>query len=169
MKDGEAMKMTNAEKLELAYLAGAMDADGFFTMTKTRTKSKNTTTVTICESVGLGQLQPTVPRMLQARFGGYIQVRSRPEGRNWRSLYYWCASTKCAALCAETLRPFLRVKAKQADLILALRASKDLPLAKRRNVKAGRSFSTNPGVVAYRERLWQRIKTLNHNGVTPKN
>lgn len=158
------MRMTAAaEKLELAYLAGAMDADGFFTMTKTRVRGS----VTVCESVGLAQLQPTVPRLLQARFGGYIQHRKRPESHagNWRPIYYWAATTKNAARCAAALRPFLKVKTAQADLILALRASKDLPREQRRTVRIGRSYANNPEVTAHREELWRQIKALNHNGV----
>lgn len=152
------------DELTLAYLAGSMDADGFFTMTRRTLRG----CTTYSEMVGLGQLSDAVPRMLQERFGGYIQFRERKgdHAKNWRPVYYWAAVNRDAARAVEALRPFLIVKARQAEILLSLRASKNLPAAQRRAVRVGvRGVALNPEVVASRIALYDEIKRLNHNGV----
>lgn len=152
------------EALTLAYLAGAMDADGFFTMSRKTIRGSTT----YSEFIGLAQVDRTVPDMLQSRFGGYIQVRKRKgeQAENWRPLYYWGGTCRNAAAAVVALRPYLRIKARQADVLIALRASKSLPASERRSVPVGiRSRATNPEVVAARSDLYAEIRALNHNGV----
>lgn len=152
------------ERLILAYLAGAMDADGFFSMIK-RTVRGSTT---YSEFIGLAQLSQTVPKMLQERFGGYIQhrIRKGEQAKNWRPIYYWAAGNKNATKAIEALRPFLQVKTEQADILIELRKSKRLPASKRRTVKVNTRWrALTPDVQAHRESLYNRIKALNHNGV----
>jgi hypothetical protein len=149
--------------VELAYLAGAMDSDGFISMTKRVINGS----VTYSEFIGLAQVTDTVPKMLQERFGGYIQLRTRrgEAAKNWRPIYYWAATTKLAANAIGQLRPYLRVKAEQADVLLALRASKARPASERRAVKVGvRGRALNPEVQTLREDLYRRVKKLNANG-----
>jgi hypothetical protein len=151
-------------KTDLAYLAGAMDADGHFTMLR-RTVRGSTT---YSESCGLTQLSPVVPNMLKSLFGGHIQLRKRngPAASNWRPLYCWAAANLKAIAAVRALRPYLRIKAEQADILIALRKSKNLPTSKRRTIRVGvRCVANNPEVTAERESLYARIKSLNHNGV----
>lgn len=151
-------------QLELAYLAGAMDADGFISMTKRTLRG----CTTYSEFIGLAQVTDTVPMLLRSLFGGYIQLRKRADTRaaNWRPIYYWAATTRNAANAIKALRPYLKVKTEQADLVLALRRSKELPAKRRRAVRVGvRAVALNPEVVAEREAFYAKIKRLNHNGI----
>lgn len=151
--------------LELAYLAGAMDADGFFCIHRSK---KGHYSPTYYEFVGLAQLSPIVPRLLQARFGGYIQERKRKDNHaeNWRPLYYWAGTARFGARAVDALRPYLRVKTGQADILIALRETHNR--AGTRTIRVGiRGKQLNPDILAEREALYRKIRELNHNGVKP--
>lgn len=145
----------------LNYLAGAMDADGFFSMRIHRIRGS----VTYSEFVGFGQVSDIVPILLKEAFGGTVRQRNRNP--KWKTFYYWVSVNKGAALCAKTLLPFLKIKNRQAEIICELRKSKNLPANKRRSVKMGiRSRGTNPEVVSHRVNLFNEIKRLNKTGIT---
>src|SRR3990167_8732853 len=146
---------------ELAYFTGAIDADGFFAIRRA-TKGNSTS---FFEMLGLGQVSPIVPEMLKARFGGYITTRKRtePAATNWRVMYYWHATTKIAANAVEELRPYLRLKCRQADIILEMRESKKIPYSQRRGTRTGvRAYTTNPDIQAHRAALHEEMIRINH-------
>ncbi len=150
------------DKLVLAYLAGVMDSDGFISIRRTAPSQMSPDSFTYSEFTGVGQVQPDAVALFQERFGGTIKIRVREGHDNWRPLHYWVVTNKLAAACVEALRPYLRVKARNADLVLALRASKNLPASARRTTAGeGRVRFTNPDVVAERHRLYEEIRSLN--------
>ena len=149
-------------KIQLAYLAGAMDADGFLSMRV----HKISGCVTYSEFVGLGQVQDTVPSLLCKAFGGTVRQRNRDP--KWKTFYYWVVTNKGAAKCAKTILPYLKIKRRQAQIICALRKSKNIPELKRRTVRIGiRCKGTNPKIVAHRVSLFNEIKALNRVGAIP--
>lgn len=109
-----------------AYLAGAMDSDGYFGIgrsTYAMRTQHGTTNPVFSERVGLGQVTPDIPMLLRASFGGGIGVSS-PNTPNSKPLYRWHTTDRKATLVCETLLPYLRVKRRQAELILELHQSK---------------------------------------------
>lgn len=147
-------------KETLAYLAGAMDADGFFSI-RSHTIRGSTT---YSEFIGLGQVSDVVPNMLRDTFGGTVRQRQRDP--KWKPFFYWVASNRNAASASKTLLPHLRLKRRQAELICELRESKELPTAQRRAVRVGvRGTKTNPAVVAQRESIYAEVKALNRSGL----
>jgi len=144
----------------LAYLAGAMDADGFFSIRHHTIRGSTT----YSESIGLGQVSDIVPNMLCNAFGGTVRQRQRDP--KWKPFFYWVASNKNAAAATKILLPHLRLKRRQAELICELRVSKELPSTERRAVRVGvRGTKTNPAVVAKREAIYAEIKALNRAGL----
>ena len=157
-----------SDDLELAYFAGAVDADGWITILRqVRGKSQGTTHH---EVLGLAQVTPTVPYQLCARFGGIVHIRKRPgtSAKNWRTIYYWQVLSIRATMAVTCLRPYLRVKAAQADILIELRRSLDRPWQQRRTVPIGvRARGLDPAVQAERAALYERVRLLNHNGEAP--
>lgn len=152
---------------DYAYMAGVLDADGFLSIRKQSTNPRFPESRTFSEFIGVGQVVPDAVSLFQGAFGGKIHLRSR-EHENWKSIYYWTISNKLAAACVLALRPYLRVKARQADLILLLRASKETPHAERRNVDTGgRGRSLNEEVLAEREAWYREIRSLNDSRHRP--
>jgi len=77
--------MKHDDKILLAYLAGAMNADGYFTIKKHTYHfriRKDATQAMYSERLGLKQVTPHVPKLLKGRFGGYLTIM-RPQSNNW--------------------------------------------------------------------------------------
>lgn len=114
------------EPIVLAYLAGAMDSDGYFTIKRStyhmrvRGDAKNPV---FSEKIGLHQVTPEVPHLLKECFGGVCSL-SKPANENSKALWRFTATDKNAAIACEMLLPYLRIKRKQAETLLELRESK---------------------------------------------
>jgi hypothetical protein len=114
------------DKLTLAYLAGAMDSDGWFGIKKSTYHMRvrgDATQPVYSERLGIGQVTPHIPGLLREQFGGYRRLQA-PGTPNSKPMHKWDATNKIAAQVAASLLPFLRVKAPQARVLLELRASK---------------------------------------------
>jgi hypothetical protein len=151
------------DELVLAYLAGVMDSDGWFTIKRHAGTRPYEHCFTYSESIGCGQTRPEAINMLQEAFGGPIRLRGRKNTGDWQPMYYWTISNKLAAQATATLRPHLRVKAEHADLIVSLRASKNAPRDYLRSIATGnlRGRALDPAVVAERHALYEHIRSLN--------
>jgi hypothetical protein len=109
----------DADLVTLAYLAGAMDADGHFSIQKSSRKSDPAFwNPTYSPRIGLGQVTRAVPELLRKLFGGTI-VLQQPGGRN-RPIFRWQAANRLAVRACECLLPYLRLKAEQARLLVEL-------------------------------------------------
>lgn len=148
----------------LAYLAGVIDSDGSISIFRHRTNTKYPDSFTFSEMVTAAQTSPEAVDLLHSLWPGTRELRQRDP--RWKPMHGWRVSDKTAALCVAELRPYLRVKARQADLVLALRRSKDRPKTETRVYVAGKGFGTarvSEAVVAERTALWREIRALNDN------
>lgn len=110
----------------LAYLAGAMDSDGYFSIKRSTYHMRvrgDAVNPVYSEDTGLRQVTPHIPELLKEHFGGYLSVE-RPSTTNGKPLHSWRATAANAARCAEALLPYLRIKRRQAELMLELRESR---------------------------------------------
>lgn len=162
-------------KLELAWLAGIMDADGYFTIKRNtnRMRRHDAVSPTYHEIVGIKQTCPVAPDKLKELFGGSRSLQ-KPNAKNGKPLHGWYASDRIAATVAKTLLPYLRIKPRQAELILELRKHKDRPRSEHR-VQDGTFIMPNrwghpvemPRMVMsqssldIRARLHSKVKALN--------
>jgi len=103
-----------------------MDADGYFTIKKStyhqRTLS-DTINANYSAQVGLRQVTPQVPYLLKETFGGCVAV-SKPNEPNRRMLYQFQATDRPASRLSELLLPYLRIKRRQAELLVELQQTK---------------------------------------------
>lgn len=110
-----------------AYLAGAMDSDGYFTIKKStyhRRVRGDAVNAVYSEKIGLHQVTPHIPDLLCEMFGGYSYL-APPQKENGRPMYRWDITDTNAAEACRQLLPYLRVKRTQAETLLELRESKD--------------------------------------------
>jgi len=153
------------EELVRAYLAGVLDSDGFISIKRHAANTRYKDSYTFSEWAGVGQVSPAAVELFAERWGGVVHLRKHKndDGGDWRPMHYWVVSNKIAATCVGALRPHIRIKARQADLVLALRASKNRPQCEQRTFKgtAPRSMRLDPEIVAVREAAWREVRSLN--------
>lgn len=113
-------------KLELAYLAGAIDSDGYISIKRSTYHLRvrgDAVNALYHEIVGLKQVTPHIPDLLKTTFGGSLGI-DKPSTVNGKALYRWHVTDKSATDAIVALLPYLRVKKRQADLVIELRESK---------------------------------------------
>jgi len=104
------------DNMELAYLAGFVDGEGSIAVGVNRRKGKRVWYLRF----SVHQVAPRPLQRLQARFGGSIRRNERTG--NQRSIYEWVAANQIAASAITALRPYLDVKAEEADVALEFQA-----------------------------------------------
>jgi len=93
-----------------AWVAGYLDGEGCFT-----TNSLSSILVDVSNTH-----LPSLER-LKALFGGTIRLKSSTSPAAWRRAYSWRVHGEKAERLIHTIRPFLREKQGQADLLLEFR------------------------------------------------
>lgn len=147
----------------LAYLAGAIDSDGSFTVRvdKTLVNRGENKFAQYNEMISLKQVTPEVPKLLRETFGGclYLQAASVTKGR---PLWSWHVSSLKASKAIRSLMPYLIIKRKQAALLLRLRARKDAF-----NARKGTGVFTGLTLneVTARETIRTELRQLNKVGL----
>ncbi|MBV8522460.1 MAG: hypothetical protein JOY71_10115, partial [Acetobacteraceae bacterium] len=114
-------------KTILAYLAGAMDSDGSFGIKRSTYHMRvrgDAWQPVYQERADLKQAAPDIPNLLRQTFGGSLS-HNAPGTAKSKPLYGWHASDRVAANTAKALLPYLRIKRRQAELLIELRATKD--------------------------------------------
>jgi hypothetical protein len=110
----------DVDVLTLAYLAGAMDADGYFSVHKSSNGGgRRYWNKTYSPRIGLGQVTRAVPELLRQTFGG-TSMRIEQRGGRHRPIFRWLATNKRAVSACQFLIPYLRLKAEQAKLLVEL-------------------------------------------------
>jgi hypothetical protein len=169
--------MADDELLLKAYLAGVMDADGYFCFKRTPAQfgsdGNMISTARYSEGVGLNQVTDEVISILHARYGGNV-MHYAARTPSSRPIYRWRVGDRKAAAVAADLLPFLRIKRRDAELLLVMRADKDQPRSVTR-APNGRTFkwthwtgrvldmparSLHPDIAAHREVVYQEMREL---------
>ena len=117
----------------IAYLAGAIDSDGSIGIKRSTYHirvRKDAGNPVFSERVMLKQVTPQIPELLHQCFGGYYRLETASCKQNGKPLYSWQCTDKQAAFVCETLLPHLRVKKRQAEILLELRESKQCSYTK---------------------------------------
>jgi hypothetical protein len=150
--------MARMSKMIYAYLAGAVDADGFITIQRSRrTKGanhKHAPTYYIAK-IGFTETDPTIPTLLKEHFGGSSFDHQPTRNPTHKRVYMWQATNLQAEIAISALFPYLRLKRRQAEIALDF-----IRLAKRHN---GRKLSgrLTPEIIAERQAAWFAITALN--------
>ena len=167
------------KKEDIIYLAGIMDADGYFTI------KRNTYGVRVIkdcknprysEKVGIKQTSNKAIKIIYQYFGGYYRLE-KPTAKNGKPLY--AVSLEClkAHEFVKAVYPYLRIKKQQAEILLQLRESINRGRTKRleyiKKTKSGKLvemvvYAINDDEIRLRENLIKKVKRLNdsRNDVT---
>lgn len=110
----------------MAYCAGVIDSDGTIGIKRSTygMRHDNGGQPTYSERVCVKQVEPDAVELLHRLFGGYRFV-SRASATRGRPLEGWQVTDVKAATALRALLPYLRIKRRQAENCLVLRALKD--------------------------------------------
>jgi hypothetical protein len=105
-----------SSKLDLAYAAGAIDSDGHISCTR---KIGARGAYIYMPRIGIGQINRTVPDWFAATFEVGRVYEIEPKNGRIR-MFIWQAYTAQAASVARLLIPFLKIKVRQAELVVEM-------------------------------------------------
>lgn len=153
----------------LAYCAGIIDADGTIGIKRNTYSMRvvgDSKQPTYSERVCVKQVEPQAVDLLHTSFGGYRFV-AKPTAAQGKALQGWQVTDLKAHAFLVAVRPFLRIKHRQADNCINLRIIKNA--SKKERVAAGRgcagSKARAPEHGAEMQRLCDLAHALNHVGV----
>lgn len=139
------------EKTQLAYIAGIIDGEGCITIIKHKTRCKSPhyqVHVVMC------MCDPRILEFLNKNFGGSFRPK-RKKTLRWRKAFQWSLVANQAIAFLRIIRPWLVLKAEEADIAIELQ--KDTI---NRTKKYGTSRELPKEVLEYRENLRQKITQL---------
>jgi hypothetical protein len=149
--------MKDSQRLIYAYLAGAIDADGFITIARSsRSKGEKYAhrPTYYNAKIGFTETSPIIPNLLKETFGG-SQFEHQPKNPEHKRWYSWQIQNRKAAESLKLLLPYLRLKQEQARLVLEFL---ELCAEQRsREMKLG----ITPEVVEKRREYWEHVTRLN--------
>jgi hypothetical protein len=131
---------------ERIYAAGFLDGEGCFAVQ--RTKRVYDPFAYYQPIITVAQIQRAPLDLLAGLFGGI--VRPRMLRSNGRVYYFWNAYGKRAVAVIEALQPYLRVKHRQAALLLELS-----------HLTGRQGRWIDPVVYARRQAIWVEVRQLN--------
>jgi len=149
----------NKERELLSYLAGLLDADGSFSIILNTSIQKKfgRPNPQWYESIAFKQVTAVGTKLLKRTFGG-CAYSEKPSIAGGKPLFCWRANGRTGAKACERLIPFLRIKKRQARLLLLLSVRKAANGTKRLSVRE----------VAARQRLRNQVRKLNSTGTAPR-
>ncbi len=178
-RPGDGMNDSPVGGETLAYIAGAMDSDGWFTIHKMntrQTKRRGYNRPFYSVRIGLKQTQPEIVTLLHECFGGSI-LNHPPGSPRGKPLLAWSIGDCMAEHAIVAMMPFLRVKKKQAQILLSLRS---LKTSKRMGVRVihqkcrwGRAVAFRQPIysdeqMAAQEALYIELRLLNDTRWAPR-
>jgi len=137
-----------------AYLAGLLDGEGYVGIKKTQHR-KDCINPQYHERIQIRMVEEKAIKLFKETFGGNYYQETEHSKYSKKPLYCYQASDKLAAEIIIILLPFILIKKRQAEFILRLRKNKENPKSKNWR-------TITPCSLAYREKLYQKIKTI-HN------
>ncbi len=106
--------------IDKAYIAGLLDGEGSLMIMRqlpTSRKSGNVSTQYLMR-VSMTNTDEGIIRWLHSTCGGLLTKPSKSRGPNDKPVWHWRITSKAALDLVHDLRPFLRIKATQAWLML---------------------------------------------------
>ena len=138
------------DDLDLAYIAGFFDGEGSITISNRVASSCRSLSPNHTVTVSVGNTDPTVVSILHKEFGGSLSF-AKAKRENHKDIYQWQISARGACVFLSAIRPFLKMKHKQADIAINFQESKP-PYSKTR---------LTDEVIAWREEQKKKIQDLN--------
>lgn len=115
------------DKYILSYLAGAIDSDGHISLKKSSQRKRirgDMVSDSYFGLIGLKQVTDDIPSLLKGVFGG-AHFLTKQQTNNSKQLWSWQVTCEQSYRACEALLPYLRVKKKQALILLELSSTRD--------------------------------------------
>jgi len=109
------------KQTDLAYLAGIIDGEGWVGIKRGKAYAcQGRKSPSYNAGIQVRMVDEGAIRFLAEKLGGWY-YKEKPHCNNGRPLFCYQASDRAAEGILKKLRPFLRVKARQCDVVLRLR------------------------------------------------
>jgi hypothetical protein len=156
--------------VDLAYIAGLIDGEGYIGIKKSTYQIrvvKDMVNPSYHERIQIRMVDEEAIKFIADNFGGFY-YKEKPHSRSPKPLYCYQASDLKATNILKQILPFLKVKRKNAEIVLKLRESKEDPRARSGGNRGGRRRGKGIGmpsnIVEYREHLYLLAKSSNGKG-----
>ena len=134
-----------ATELELAYLAGIVDGEGYIGIKRSKAyRCQGRATAGYHARIQIRLVDEPALRVLAEPLGGWY-YRERAGGANRRPLFCYQASNQKARRVLQLLLPYLRVKRRVASFVLSFLTLKDGAKQYRTKVTGHRTFTGQHG------------------------
>lgn len=110
----------NLSVAELAYAAGVVDGEGCITIRLSSRVKAGRPSMVHALALAVSSIDKPLTDWLCERFGGYCSTRT-PK-RALKEVHTWRCESKTAANVLRVIRPYLLIKAAQADIALEFQA-----------------------------------------------
>lgn len=146
--------------LEIPYVAGLFDGEGYITINKWEVPGRDYIRYQLF--VGISMTDKPIIEMLAAQFGGMCTSHKKQKQPTHRRVFCWKVSSRTAVPFLKSVKPYLRVKREQAELVLGFQE----------HVTANASvFKYQPEkraeLYAYRETVRAELKRLHKVSYAP--
>jgi len=135
---------------ELAYLAGFFDGEGCISIIH------NSKTDALTLTVSISQVNPHPLFLVQRLLGGSLH-RER-DNRGFRTRVSWQTSSRMALAALEKMRPFLIVKADEADIAMAYQRRVMTWNGEDKETEYAARMAMSRGVAAIKQRAYEDVE-----------
>lgn len=108
--------------IDLAYCAGVVDSDGHIGLHRNsyRVRNGDTKSITYQPRLQVKQIDAGAVEVFESLFGGHRYVDDTNQRGSARPINIWQVHSAAAGRALTALRPYLRIKTRQADIALAV-------------------------------------------------
>lgn len=103
-----------SRETDLAYLAGVIDSDGCIMVQRAPWNGRNRASVSYSAIVTIAQVETEACELARTVLGGFV-LWPRPKNVRARPMIRWTVKSQKAGKALRAVRPYLRIKASQAD------------------------------------------------------
>ena len=147
--------------INLNYLAGFIDADGWIGIYKSNPNGKEQKSPRYTLEIGIGQIMRGYEmfKEFEKQFGGHVSIYKMPEDKpQWKQQCRYKANGDTAKKILEKIRTKLILKQEQCELAIEFQRKKNKTNKKHNNF---RGKILPPEVIEEREDYYQMLKKLN--------
>ena len=144
------------DSFDFAYAAGILDGEGWIGMSTCPPKGRKRSPVFQCQ-VAVRMTDRQVPDWLAETFGGRVLELGVSSPRSKRPIFHWSLTGERAAEFCRLVRPHLRVKHRQAELVVRYREDARL----NHNRRGGRGVRTPDAEVEIKKTYAAEFAALN--------
>jgi hypothetical protein len=146
--------------INLNYLAGFIDGEGWIGVYKSKPNSKQQKSPRYTLELGIGQIMRGYEmfKELEKQFGGHARIYSKPKNPKHQQQCRYIATGDTAKKILEKIRTKLILKQEQCELAIEFQNKKN-KLNKKHNNFRGKLLP--PDVIEEREDYYQMLKKLN--------